>query len=73
MPMTPVPRITAVLLLTVILIAGCGGGGPKIQATTNKTTAGQELSGLKRAYDQGMITKDQYENSKHEILKRYDR
>ncbi len=66
--------ISPVLLLAAVLTAGCGGGGAKVQAstTTTTTTMGQELSDLKKAYDQGIISKDQYEKSKNKILKRYD-
>ena len=66
-------RSTAVLsamVLAALLTAGCGGGESKLEATT--TTMGQELSDLKEAYDQGIITEQEYEKSKQKILDRYD-
>ena len=58
------------MVLAALLSAGCGGGESKLEATT--TTMGQELSDLKKAYDQGIITEQQYEKSKQNILDRYE-
>ncbi len=63
----------AVLSLVVVFMAGCGGGGAEVKSSTTTTTMGQELTDLKKAYDEGIISKDQYEKSKSKILKRYDR
>jgi len=49
---------------------GCGGGGAEIQATN--TTMGEELHDIKQAFDQGIITKKEYERAKKDILKKYD-
>ncbi len=66
--------ISPVLVLAAFLSVGCGGGGAKVEAstTTTTTTMGQELTDLKKAYDEGTITKEQYEKAKGKILKRYD-
>ena len=40
--------------------------------STTTTTMGQELMDLDKAYRDGIISKDQYEKSKKQILKRYD-
>jgi uncharacterized membrane protein len=74
MKMLRVVKIVPILVAAAFLSAGCGGGGAKVEAstTTTTTTMGQELTDLKKAYDEGTITKDQYEKAKSKILKRYD-
>jgi len=65
-------RILVVLTMLGFSIAatGCGGGGAEIQATN--TTMGEELHDIKQAFDQGIITKKEYERAKKDILKKYD-
>jgi len=72
MKMRAMCKMIPALLITTVLVAGCGGGGAKVESSTTTTTMGQELSDLKKAYDEGTITKDQYERAKGKILKRYD-
>ena len=56
-------------------MTACGGGGAKVEtkATATTTTMGQELMDLDAAYKQGIITQEQYEKSKKQILKRYSK
>jgi len=49
---------------------GCGGGGAELKSRTTTTTTGQELIDLKAAYENGVITKKQYEDQKEKILNR---
>jgi hypothetical protein len=58
------------LFLAMLLTAGCGGGDSSVQAST--TTMGQELTDLKKAYDDGIISEKEYKRSKEQILKRYN-
>ena len=61
----------SVLLLSLSLVdcAGCGRGGEAtVEART--TTLGQELTDLKAAYDQGIITEKEYNQQKKELLKK---
>lgn len=60
-------------LLTTPLVA-CSGGGAKTETTSNirTTTTGQELMDLKKAYDAGAITSEEYEEQRKEILERAD-
>jgi len=58
------------LFLAMLLTAGCGGGDSSVQAST--TTMGQELTDLKKAYDDGIISEKEYERSKEQILERYN-
>ena len=60
--------IAALVLLVVLLGGCCGGGGSQVQNTTKTTTLGQELTDLKRAYDSGAITEDQYNKMKKDII-----
>ena len=59
-----------VLLCTVPVVLGCGGGGAKVQASS--TTMGQELQDIKKARDEGIISQEEYEDAKEEILERYN-
>jgi len=64
-----------VFLLSCLLIFGsglwgCGGGDAEIKSHTRTTTIGQELIDLKAVYDKGVITKDQYESQKKNILEK---
>ena len=65
----------AALVLLVVLLGGCccpgrgGEGGQVYNTTTTKaTTRGQELNDLKKAYDSGAITEDQYNKMRQEII-----
>jgi uncharacterized membrane protein len=60
--------IIALALLVALLGGCCGGGGSQVQNTTKTTTLGQELNDLKKAYDSGAITEDQYNKMKKEII-----
>jgi uncharacterized membrane protein len=63
-------RYIAVLVLLAALLGGCcGGGGSQVQNTTKTTTLGQELSDLKKAFDAGAITEEQYNKMKQDIIK----
>lgn len=63
--------LLGVLLLSGLL-AGCSGGGANVQSAVNTTTMGQELMDLDASYEKGIITKDQYEKAKKDILRRYN-
>jgi uncharacterized membrane protein len=59
-------------LLAAILFAGaragCGGGGAEARTELTTVSQGQELLDLKKAYDSGAITKDEYERVRSKIL-----
>jgi hypothetical protein len=64
------PRTLAAMLLVAgsLALAGCGGGDTTVKAET--TTTGQELMDLKKAYEAGAISKDEYEEQREKILDR---
>mgnify|MGYP006381822873 CR=1 FL=1 len=65
-------RFKALVLVLIILIAGCAFGGDasvKVQGTSTITT-GQELQDLQRALAENAITQEEYENAKKALLRR---
>ena len=72
--MTHLKVVCAVFAITLaVLVAGCCGGGSTVKsetkATTNTTTLGEELKDLKDAYDKGIISEQEYNQSKEKIIK----
>lgn len=53
----------------VALVLGCGGGGAEMKSDISTTTAGQQLLDLKKAYEAGAISKDEYEKMRERIVK----
>lgn len=65
-------RVTvAIMTLAALGLVGCGGGGADVKSeqSTYSTTLGQELKDLEDAYKNGIINKQQYEESKEKLLK----
>ena len=60
----------AVLFSSAVMLAGCSGGGAKVQQSVTTVSQGQELEDLKRALDQGAINQSEYEQLQKKILKR---
>ncbi len=61
--------IIPILLMTSLLLSGCGGGGANIQSSS--TTMGQELKDLDEAHKKGIISQYEYDKGKEDILSRY--
>ncbi|SFT67195.1 SHOCT domain-containing protein [Sedimentitalea nanhaiensis] len=62
--------IGSLLILSLIAVSACSGGGAKTTNTISTATTGQELTDLKAALDAGAITESEYEKKRKEILKR---
>jgi uncharacterized membrane protein len=62
--------VASMLTFTALGMAACSGGGAKTNIEARSTTTGQELSDLKKAYEQGAISKQEYEKEREKILKR---
>jgi hypothetical protein len=63
--------LVGIAILVVVGLGGCCGGGSTVknQSTTTTTTLGDELKALKDAYDQGIISEKEYNDSKERIIK----
>jgi hypothetical protein len=59
--------VSGVLALGVV---ACGGGGAEVKSEVTTTTVGQQLLDLKKAYDAGALTKDEYEKERKKVLER---
>jgi uncharacterized membrane protein len=69
MKSTRLKTLAAILLFAATLaLSGCGGGGAEVRADSN--TTGQELLDLKKAYEAGAISEDEYEEQREKILDR---
>lgn len=67
-------RFALTALVLTPLLTACGGDDTtRIESETHTTTIGQELLDLDRAYSRGIITKREYEHTKADIIRRYDR
>ena len=68
--------LLAFLLMVSATACGCLGGGSggeaKVQSTTRTTTLGQELQDLDAAHKKGIISDEEYEKKKSELLERGD-
>lgn len=58
----------AMALVAPLGLMGCGGGGAKSETDIKTTTTGQELQDLKKAYDEGALTEEEYEREREKVL-----
>ena len=59
--------LTGAAMLGVIAVSGCGSTA---KVESNSTTVGQELEDLDSARNKGLLTEDEYNKQREEILKR---
>ena len=65
--MTARNALIVALSLATLGLSSCGSTS---ETRVDSTTTGQELTDLKKAYDEGVITKSEYERKRKDILKR---
>ena len=60
------------VMMTVLVpgLAGCGGGGAEMKSEISTTTTGQQLMDLKKAYDSGAMSKEEYDKEREKILEK---
>ena len=58
------------LAVMATLLGGCCGGGSTttVKPLTTTVTPGQQLLDLQKAYDSGVINKEQYDKMKQDII-----
>ena len=66
-----------IMLMVALSLSSCGGclgggsgGKANVQSTTKTTTLGQELKDLDAAYKKGIISDEEYEAKRKELLER---
>jgi len=62
-------RVAVILLLMVMPLAGCGGGGASVKQST--TTLGQELQDLDDAYKKGLLSEKEYKKAKEDLIDKH--
>jgi hypothetical protein len=58
----------AALAFAIPWFVACSGGGARTEVRATSVTTGEQLTDLKKAYDQGVITQSEYEKKRREIL-----
>ncbi len=64
-------KILSIIVL-VLTLSACGGGGADVVTNTTNTTMGQELMDLDASFKKGLLTESQYNKAKKNIMNRYD-
>jgi len=62
-------RTLIICALVSLAMLGCRGGGADVKTTTSTVSVGQQLIDLKKAYDGGAMTQDQYQRAKEKLIK----
>jgi hypothetical protein len=60
--------IIAMTLSSLLMLAGCGGGGADSTVHNTTVSKGQALIDLKHAYDSGAMTEKEYNKERERIL-----
>ena len=61
--------ILTVMIALSLVVAGCSGGGAKVQTQQTNVTLGQQLIDLEKAYKQGLLSEKEYKKARENLLK----
>jgi hypothetical protein len=61
-----------VVALMMLGMAACSGGGAEVSSTVEGATLGQQLQDLEKARADGLISEDEYQDSREAIMERYN-
>ena len=61
------------VVIWIVSVSGCAGGGANVQTQTYTKTLGQELMDLHDSYTKGIITEKQYKETKEKLLEQRTR
>ena len=59
------------VLIPVVGLHGCGGGGAQVEQKTMATTLGRELMDLDEARRKGVINDSEYEDMRKDVIKKH--
>lgn len=62
------PTVAAFILASAVVLSGCGGRTSNVE--NRSTTVGQELQDLEEARNKGLLTEDDYQRQREQILER---
>lgn len=54
--------------VALISVSACSGGGAEIRSEITTTTKGQQLLDLKKAFDAGAMSQDEYERERLKVI-----
>lgn len=55
-------------LAVALALTACGGGGADVKSEISTTTKGQQLLDLKKAYEAGALSQQEYERERKKLL-----
>lgn len=61
--------LVVVLGLPALALTACGGGEERTVVKNESTSRGQQLIDLQRAYENGAISRKEYEREREKVLK----
>jgi len=54
--------------IALVSVTACSGGGAEIRSEITTTTKGQQLLDLKKAFDAGAMSRDEYERERLKVI-----
>ncbi len=60
--------LALIFSVALIFVSACSGGGAEVRSEITTTTKGQQLLDLKKAFDAGAMTPDEYERERLKVI-----